>query len=162
MFNKKSQSGRSMVEMLGVLAIIGVLSIGGIAGYTLSMRKHRANQIVDVMHKYALIVYNACQQAIINGDIIGLHSCNSTRFPTYQESGLPNIQDIASLHSIGVYAKGSNSILQGNDKNDTVALKIYFNDKKICETASTITGIASGSGCHWAEEPHYWTGFSFN
>ena len=28
-----SQSGRSMVEMLGVLAIIGVLSIGGIAGY---------------------------------------------------------------------------------------------------------------------------------
>ena len=35
MFNKKSQSGRSMVEMLGVLAIIGVLSIGGIAGYTL-------------------------------------------------------------------------------------------------------------------------------
>ena len=29
---KKLESGRSMVEMLGVLAIIGVLSIGGIAG----------------------------------------------------------------------------------------------------------------------------------
>ena len=29
----KLESGRSMVEMLGVLAIIGVLSIGGIAGY---------------------------------------------------------------------------------------------------------------------------------
>ena len=29
-----TESGRSMVEMLGVLAIIGVLSIGGIAGYT--------------------------------------------------------------------------------------------------------------------------------
>ena len=27
-----AQSGRSMVEMLGVLAIIGVLSVGGIAG----------------------------------------------------------------------------------------------------------------------------------
>ncbi len=27
------QCGRSMIEMLGVLAIIGVLSIGGIAGY---------------------------------------------------------------------------------------------------------------------------------
>ena len=34
---KKLESGRSMVEMLGVLAIIGVLSIGGISGYTLSM-----------------------------------------------------------------------------------------------------------------------------
>ena len=28
------QSGRSMVEMLGVLAIIGVLSVGGISGYS--------------------------------------------------------------------------------------------------------------------------------
>jgi len=28
---KKNQSGRSMVEMLGVLAIIGVLSVGGIS-----------------------------------------------------------------------------------------------------------------------------------
>ena len=31
---KNEQSGRSMVEMLGVLAIIGVLSVGGIAGYS--------------------------------------------------------------------------------------------------------------------------------
>ena len=30
---KTDQSGRSMVEMLGVLAIIGVLSVGGISGY---------------------------------------------------------------------------------------------------------------------------------
>lgn len=29
---KNEQSGRSMVEILGVLAIIGVLSVGGIAG----------------------------------------------------------------------------------------------------------------------------------
>ena len=29
---KNNQFGRSMIEMLGVLAIIGVLSVGGIAG----------------------------------------------------------------------------------------------------------------------------------
>ena len=29
--------GRSMIEMLGVLAIIGVLSVGGIAGYSKAM-----------------------------------------------------------------------------------------------------------------------------
>lgn len=39
----KSQSGRSMVEMLGVLAIVGVLSIGGIAGYKTAMDMGRAN-----------------------------------------------------------------------------------------------------------------------
>ncbi len=42
--NLKIQSGRSMVEMLGTLAIIGVLSIGGIAGYKYGMDKYRANE----------------------------------------------------------------------------------------------------------------------
>ena len=65
---KKSQSGRSMVEMLGVLAIIGVLSVGGIAGYSLSMRRHRANQVVDIASKFAVVVYNTCQQELLNGD----------------------------------------------------------------------------------------------
>lgn len=50
----KVQSGRSMVEMLGVLAIIGVLSIGGIAGYTMAMNRHKANQIADFATRLAI------------------------------------------------------------------------------------------------------------
>ena len=42
-----SQSGRSMVEMLGVLAIIGVLSVGGIMGYSYGMDKWRANTTIN-------------------------------------------------------------------------------------------------------------------
>ena len=42
-----AQSGRSMVEMLGTLAIIGVLSIGGIAGYSYGMDKYRANTTMN-------------------------------------------------------------------------------------------------------------------
>lgn len=45
---RTAQSGRSMIEMLGVLAIIGILSVGGIYGYTLAMRKHQANEIVKI------------------------------------------------------------------------------------------------------------------
>ncbi len=37
-------AGRSMVEMLGVLAIIGVLSVGAIAGYSKAMLKYKLNQ----------------------------------------------------------------------------------------------------------------------
>ena len=37
-------AGRSMVEMLGVLAIIGVLSVGAIAGYSKAMMKYKLNQ----------------------------------------------------------------------------------------------------------------------
>ena len=42
-----NESGRSMIEMLGVLAIIGVLSVGGIAGYTKAMNKYRTNKVID-------------------------------------------------------------------------------------------------------------------
>ena len=38
------QCGRSMIEMLGVLAIIGVLSVGGIAGYSKAMMMWESNQ----------------------------------------------------------------------------------------------------------------------
>ncbi len=42
---EQTQSGRSLIEMLGVLAVMGVLSVAGLFGYSLAMRKHRANEI---------------------------------------------------------------------------------------------------------------------
>ena len=41
---KFNEFGRSMVEMLGVLAIIGVLSVGAIAGYSKAMLKYKLNK----------------------------------------------------------------------------------------------------------------------
>ena len=40
----KLSAGRSMVEMLGVLAIIGVLSVGAISGYSKAMFKYKLNK----------------------------------------------------------------------------------------------------------------------
>ena len=45
------QSGRSMVEMLGVLAIIGVLSVGAISGYSKAMMKYKLNKFVVALDK---------------------------------------------------------------------------------------------------------------
>ena len=44
---KTNENGRSMIEMLGVLAIIGVLSVGGIAGYSKAMNKFKTNKVAD-------------------------------------------------------------------------------------------------------------------
>lgn len=41
---KVNQKGRNMVEMLGVLAIIGVLSVGALAGFNKAMEKYKKNQ----------------------------------------------------------------------------------------------------------------------
>ena len=42
-----AEYGRSMVEILGTLAIIGVLSVGGIMGYSYGMDKYRANETIN-------------------------------------------------------------------------------------------------------------------
>mgnify|MGYP004506073239 FL=1 len=48
-----NQSGRSMIEMLGVLAIIAVLTVGGIAGYSKAMQQWKMDkwkaQITDII-----------------------------------------------------------------------------------------------------------------
>ena len=58
----KNQSGRSMVEMLGVLAIIGVLSVGGIAGYKMAMRKNAVNKLHALVQNF----YVALEEGIQN------------------------------------------------------------------------------------------------
>lgn len=50
----KNESGRSMIEMLGVLAIIGVLSVGGLLGYTQAMRKHKVNEATQAISMMAI------------------------------------------------------------------------------------------------------------
>ena len=64
------QKGRSMVEMLGVLAIIAVLSIGGIKGYSSAMHRFNLNKTIDWitegMNNYN--IYFNTQEIISNSD----------------------------------------------------------------------------------------------
>ncbi len=55
---KNFETGRSMIEMLGVLAIIGVLSVGGIAGYSKSMEKFKVDKAVS---EYSYLIQGLLQ-----------------------------------------------------------------------------------------------------
>ena len=46
-YYEKAESDRSMIEMLGVLAIVGILSAGGIAGYSMAMQHHKTNTLIE-------------------------------------------------------------------------------------------------------------------
>ena len=46
---RNNQSGRSMVEMLCVLAIIGVLTVGGLKGYQYMVARYKANKIAETV-----------------------------------------------------------------------------------------------------------------
>lgn len=43
---RKMNSGRSMVEMLSVLALIGILTVGGIVGFSFAKSKYKADSII--------------------------------------------------------------------------------------------------------------------
>lgn len=68
------QHGRSMVEMLGVLAIIGVLSIGGLVAYRQAMLRYKVNQMMDFYNKIHLASYELCfdkDKCLMGGDGAG-------------------------------------------------------------------------------------------
>ena len=89
----KNQFGRSMVEMIGVLAIVGILSVGAIAGYSSAMEKHKLNKYTTdinmmIMNLRILQAEQKTLTAIKNDYFVpkSLHSDynrykNSTTFP---------------------------------------------------------------------------------
>ncbi len=58
----KQESGRSMVEMLGVLTIMGLLSIGAIAGYRHAMDQYKANETINELTLRAVSVGEQVRQ----------------------------------------------------------------------------------------------------
>lgn len=56
---KNEESGRSMVEILGVLAIIGILSVGGIAGYSKAMAKYKLTKTQDQLQLLTINIRSA-------------------------------------------------------------------------------------------------------
>ena len=56
---RNNQLGRSMVEMLGVLAIVGVLSAGALAGYNKAMMQHKLNKNAEeINYLLSIAIYN--------------------------------------------------------------------------------------------------------
>ncbi len=113
-------AGRSMVEMLGVLAIIGVLSVGAIAGYSKAMMKYKLNKHTEQMNT----ILSAVQQY--------RHEWKSMLYtplkPYYQKMGLLPPEMIKD-NSDKIYDIFNNSIrltTNGKVNNQSYALTIGF------------------------------------
>lgn len=92
---KQEQNGRSMIEMLGVLAIIGVLSVGGIAGYSKAMMKFKINKTVEQISEIATNIRTLyAQQKNFNG---------LTNETAIQMGTIPDEITTSSNHNMGNY-----------------------------------------------------------
>lgn len=92
---KQEQNGRSMIEMLGVLAIIGVLSVGGIAGYSKAMMKFKINKTAEQISEIATNIRTLyAQQTNFNG---------LTNETAIQMGTIPDEITTSSNHYMGNY-----------------------------------------------------------
>ncbi len=110
---KNNENGRSMVEMLGVLAIIGVLSAGGLAGYSKAMFKHKLN---TTMEQISIIVTNVRTAYGQKGNYTGLDLAKAKKLGAVAESVTANPFKgnivLASANAAGGNADGTAFTLQ--------------------------------------------------
>ena len=73
-YYEKAESDRSMIEMLGVLAIVGILSAGGIADYSMAMQHHKTNTLIEriqlIVTKTKTIYKNGNYNGVSNQNLI--------------------------------------------------------------------------------------------
>ncbi len=124
----KTQDDRSMVEMLGVLAIIGVLSVGGIAGFNMAMLRYRTNELLDAINKLVIETEHRAQ-ATNNEEPFAGYEDSFGKLPS---EALPNV-----IHNYG----GGEWLEVYKNYDDCYSVSIRgITDADICTTAVSIAG----------------------
>ena len=154
-----NENGRSMVEMLGVLAIIGVLSVGGIAGYSKAMNKYKINKTTD---QVSMLVANIRTLFSSQGNYEGLNNASAIRFGVVPEdmyTGTPGAN--ASTYEIknafnGAVTIATDNAREGITGNDAFVIAYNGLSSEACVTILTgdwgsgqgsgLIGIAGGVG----------------
>ena len=144
---KTNESGRSMIEMLGVLAIIGVLSVGGIAGYSKAMNKFKTNKVADnVSMLVANIKTMYAQQKTYGGlTTTTAHDMGLVPDELVKKSGNTTSYKNAFNGDVEIHAASSTN----STTSDSKAFVIYFGglSKEACITLATNdwgSGYSSG------------------
>ena len=155
-------SGRSMIEMLGVLAIVGVLSVGGIAGYSKAMEKFKINKTIEQVAQIATNIRTLYAQ---QKDFSGLNNTTAIQMGVVPDEmstsggtesyGQYYGQDIATVF-------GGNVFIRGEWDGETFAIELRNITKNACVSLATadwgatdlsgivglIVGYASDPGSH--------------
>ncbi len=119
------QRGRSMVEMLGVLTLVGVLSIGGVVGYQYAMQIFRENQTLNA--------FSATTAGARTADLMDTYFYSCANFPCVVEpkyviSGVGDLRDGDFSTAVGAPVR----VQIENENGYTVRIRGV--SRVICET----------------------------
>ncbi len=156
---KSASTGRSMVEMLGVLAIIGVLSVGAIAGYSKAMTKYKLNKHAEQMNT----VINAIARNAHNFGNIGAGTSLVNVFIKMGEIPQEMIKSGDANHIFDIF--GQSWMIFTNSENRTIFLTTDGNHSlstsssdnlAICQNTLTVAKENSGNIHYIATASNYY------
>ncbi len=141
-----NQSGRSMVEMLGVLAIIGVLSVGGIAGYSKAMTKFKINKTMD---QVSTLVANIRTLYSGQRNYSGLTNATAINFGIIPNEMYSSTSKIVNAFNGEVIISTADSLTATSGTKANRSFQIVYNglSREACVTIGTAdwgNGAASG------------------
>jgi Tfp pilus assembly protein PilE len=137
-----NESGRSMVEMLGVLAIIGVLSVGGIAGYSKAMNKYKINKTTD---QVSMLVANIRTLFSTQGNYADLSNANAIKFGVVPNDMYDSDGNITNAFNGTVFIAPSKarSTTEGATSGDTAGNEAFIIEYNGLSAEACVT-IATG------------------
>ena len=152
-----SESGRSILEVLAMLAIASIIGAGGVGGYTVAMNKHRANELIHEAAGRALAV---SQQLAVGRKLdeidFGGYPNNDTGHGKFSDKPIPLTggeffkipvtgMDEAGCEQLKVMVGGSlRRVDCKDDGNGKVTADLIY-QKDLSASVGTIPGDTSGS-----------------
>ena len=132
---KNEQSGRSMVEMLGVLAIIGVLSVGGISGYSKAMAKFKLTKAQD---QISMLLMNIRTAFSGSSNYAGLNNTTAVQLNIVPGDMLPAGLGASVAASGGVINAFSGAVVLGTaDSGQHFTLQFGGLGKETCTSLAS-------------------------
>ena len=152
--NKKSQAdaalcGRSMVEMLGVLAIIGVLSVGAIAGYSKAMMKYKLNKQIG---QISYILNNMIiEHEKLDRDYTAINNLGGDMTPSFIKLGLVPEEMVAGVTRNALYDIFNNRVYiwEGEDVGRYFRLVINLEQQSMDTCLNLYTFAKANSAEIW-------------
>ena len=142
---KNEQSGRSMVEMLGVLAIIGVLSIGGISGYSKAMSKYRINKTLDQISMLVMNIRSLFASSVDYANLTDAMAIQMGIIPADMQVGTGSTAKIMNAYQGGVFIGNPTDGTNTNNRQFSVTYA-GLNQESCVALLTADWGAQSGSG----------------